>query len=254
MDRPLPTVPANSRPPGRGRPMSTDPARCARVPVPGSQPPTRTSAARMFRILSHSRVRRPGWYSEAGRLSMIPSRPRSRVAASSAAASPGNAGGTCTLPGTSSPRSSSRARRSTYGLRSRWSRPDRSTSKMISVTGTAASSPPPGRPVRIRRCSAVKSGHGGERGELGIGGGDVAAGTGPDPDPPARHRDAGPQAIPLRLGHELGGVRRQPGRRGGQHGRDEARAVPGRLPRHRVPPRVQAESMPGVTPRRSRGS
>ena len=31
---------------------------------------------------------------------------------------------------------------------------------MISVTGTAASSPAPGRLARIRRCSTVKSGRG----------------------------------------------------------------------------------------------
>ena len=51
---------------GRGRPMRTEPAMFRRAPVPGSQPPTRTWAARMFRIFSHARVRRPGWYSEAG--------------------------------------------------------------------------------------------------------------------------------------------------------------------------------------------
>jgi hypothetical protein len=70
---------------------------------------------------------------------------------------------------------------------------------------------------------------------------------------PARDGDTRPQAVPLHLGHELGGVGRQPGRRGGQHGRDQARTAPGRLPRHRVPPRVQAEGMPGVTPRRYGG-
>jgi hypothetical protein len=46
----------------------------------------------------------------------------------------------------------------TYGRPASWPRPDRSTSNTISVTGTAASSPAPGLPVRIRRCSAVKSG------------------------------------------------------------------------------------------------
>jgi hypothetical protein len=96
-------------------------------------------------------------------------------------------------------------------------------------------------------------GHRGERAEFGIGGSDVAPGTGPGPDPPVRHGDTGAQAVPLHLGHELGGVRRQRGRRHGEDRRDETRAVLGCLPRHRVPPRLQAEGMPGVTPRRSRG-
>ena len=43
--------------------------------------------------------------------------------------------------------------------------------------------------------------------------------------------DASAQAVPLDLGDEFGGVRRQPGRRGGQDGRDAARTVPRRLPR-----------------------
>src|SRR6478736_2095178 len=50
------------------------------------------------------------------------------------------------------------------------------------------------------------------------------------------------------------GVRRQPGRRGGEHRRDEARIAPGRLPRHRVSPRVQAEGTPGAAPRRHGGA
>jgi hypothetical protein len=78
-------------------------------------------------------------------------------------------------------------------------------------------------------------GHSGEHTELGVGGGDVAAVPGPGPDPAARHGDAGAQPVPLHLGDELGGVRGQPGHRGDQHGRDEARALPGRLPRHRCP-------------------
>jgi hypothetical protein len=48
----------------------------------------------------------------------------------------------------------------------------------------------------------------------------------PGPDPPAGHGDPGPQAIPLQLGHELGGICRQPGHRSGQHQRDEAWALP----------------------------
>jgi hypothetical protein len=51
-------------------------------------------------------------------------------------------------------------------------------------------------------------GRGREHAEFGIGGGDVAAAAGPGPDSPARHCDAGPQAVPLHLGHELGGIRR----------------------------------------------
>ena len=70
---------------------------------------------------------------------------------------------------------------------------------------------------------------------------------------PARPQRRSPQAVPLHLSHELIRVRRQPGRRGGQHRRDEARIAPGRLPRHRVPPRVQAEGTPGFAPRQSRG-
>jgi len=88
-------------------------------------------------------------------------------------------------------------------------------------------------------------GHSGERAELGIDRGDVAAAPGPGPDPPAGHGDAGAQAVPLHLRHELISVRRQPSRCGGKHRRDESLIAPGRLPRHRVPPRVQAEGAPG---------
>ena len=67
--------------PRRARcPTRTAPGRPVSRPLPGSQPPTRTSATRMFRILIQARERTPGSYAESSRLQTRPSRPCARVA------------------------------------------------------------------------------------------------------------------------------------------------------------------------------
>jgi hypothetical protein len=185
----------------------------------------------MFRILSYSRVRRPGWYLHgAGDLQaqVLQQGTAQHVRAAHEVVAAG--------PEHVEPDQRDRHRGQQPVPRPAGVHPPLQQGEVRPRTGQGDD-----LPVQDQ---GHGPGRGGEHTELGIGGSDVTAAPGLGPDPPVRDGDAGPQAVPLHLGHEPGGVRRQPGRRGGQHRLDETRAVPGRRPRHRVPPRVQAGGMP----------
>ncbi len=137
--KPVPTRPAKRSLPSSSTPTSSAPMRSVRLPVPGTQPPTTTSSRRTFLTFSQHAERRPGSYGLSRRFATTPSRPASRLAASTAAPSPTTWSGV-RHAGPSSSRSASSSRRSAY-VRSKSAWPSsHSRSKAMNATGTSLAS------------------------------------------------------------------------------------------------------------------